>query len=344
MTLKKAFHLSGRSLSFILLAFALAAGFLGDRFYEPSKARPTFVDAPGDKDKDKKNKKKKSESGPATTTTGSGKSFQGGLVEASGVAYVPGTDGVLILDDGRSNEILWMRLDPEGNQAGPLKPIPLGVAVDDPEGITFDGAYFYIVGSQSKTKEEEVNSLIRFRFDPERQTISNLESARGLYNFLTSTIPDLKEYAGKKGKKETINIEGLAWDPIQNRLLLGLRDPQIADQAMIIALKLRDPNGRLSIENLVPAQPNAIRISLDGDAIRSLEYNPSAKRFEIISGAPETKKKTDFKLWEWDGSSAPRQKTILDSSLKPEGLTRIVMDGKDFTFIVCDASAYFKLN
>jgi hypothetical protein len=37
--------------------------------------------------------------------------FTGGMFEASGVVHAPGTDGVLFVDDGRPNEIFWMRLD-----------------------------------------------------------------------------------------------------------------------------------------------------------------------------------------------------------------------------------------
>ncbi len=47
--------------------------------------------------------------------------FSGGTFEASGVAHVPGTDGVLFVDDGRPNEIFWMRLGTDRKQAGAIK-------------------------------------------------------------------------------------------------------------------------------------------------------------------------------------------------------------------------------
>jgi hypothetical protein len=119
------------------------------------------------KDKHKKKKEGKHESDPASI---SGKIFQGGVFEASDVISVPGTDGALFVDDNRADEVLWMRLDQEGNQVGEIKPIKIGVSVDDPEGITFDGSWFYVVGSQSGTKIEEPNALVRFRFDLETQS------------------------------------------------------------------------------------------------------------------------------------------------------------------------------
>jgi len=240
-----------------------------------------------------------------------------------------------------------LRLGQDGNQVGEIKPIRLGVTVDDPEGITFDGSWFYVVGSQSETKGGETNSLARFSFDSQTQSVKDVESARGLYQFLIGEASELKEYAGKKGKKGAINIEGLAWDPVQDRLLLGIRDPAILGQALIVALKLRDPSARLSLENITLAQPNAIRLDLGGDTIRSIEYDGILNVFQIISGEPENKeskkKKPDFKLWDWDGQTSPREKVTLNHKLKPEGVTRVSISGHDFIFIVCDASQYLKL-
>jgi Protein of unknown function (DUF3616) len=340
MSLPEARRLIMRYKSFLcLIVAALIGPALISYNHGSVESKPAVI---GDgKDKRKKKKEGNHESIPALI---SGKIFQGGVFEASDVISVPGTDGVLFVDDNRPDEVFWMRLDQEGNQVGEIKPIKIGVSVDDPEGITFDGSWFYVVGSQSETKVEEPNALVRFTFDPETQSVKEVESAGGLYQFLTDMAPELKECAGKKGKKGTINIEGLAWDPVQGRLLLGLRDPEISEQALVVPLRLRDPNARLSLENLTLAQPNAIRLALGGATIRSIEYDGSLNVFQIISGAPESKKKTDFKLWEWDGQTSPREKAAINSKLKPEGVTRVSIGGHDFIFIVCDASEYLKLD
>src|SRR5262249_51645585 len=102
------------------------------------ESKPAMIG--GGKDKHKKKKDGRRES---ATSSISSRMFQGGLFEASDVISVPGTDGVLFVDDNRTNEVLWMRLDQDGNQVGAIKPISLGVSVEDPEGITFDGSWFY---------------------------------------------------------------------------------------------------------------------------------------------------------------------------------------------------------
>jgi hypothetical protein len=329
--------------SFLFLAVAILATLIGQALIGTAESKPAVIGE--DKGKDKKKKEGKREFDPALI---SGKIFQGGEFEASGVVSVPGTDGVLFIDDSRAGEVFWMRIDQEGNQVGLIKPINLGVSVGDPEGITFDGSWFYVVGSQSETKGGALDGLVRFSFDSQTQSVKEVESARGLYEFLTGETSELKEYAGKKGKKGTINIEGLAWDPVQDRLLLGMRDPVISEQALVVALKLRDPSARLSLENITLAQPNAILLALGGATIRSIEYDGVLNMFQIISGEPEgkesNKKKAEFKLWEWDGQTVPREKVALNPKLKPEGVTRVSINGHDFIFIVCDASQYLKLD
>ena len=38
-----------------------------------------------------------------------------------------------MVDDSRTNEVLWMQVDEAGRQVGAIKPIPLGVSVVDPK-------------------------------------------------------------------------------------------------------------------------------------------------------------------------------------------------------------------
>src|SRR5207342_2960894 len=95
----------------------------------------------------------------------SGFEFDGGPFESSGVASVPGTDAVLFVDDGRPAEIYWMQLDGSGRQTGAIKTIRLGIEIDDPEDLTTDGRYVYVVGSNTREAEKRFG-LARFVFDP----------------------------------------------------------------------------------------------------------------------------------------------------------------------------------
>lgn len=270
-------------------------------------------------------------------------SFDGGTFEASGVAHVPGTDGVLFVDDGRTDEVFWMRLGEGGAQAGAIKPIRLGASVIDLEGMTFDGTHFYVVGSQSKSKGGDLAGLVRFRFDAGRQTAESVEAVAGLKRFLAENVAELRGMENTKYKDGGINVEGVAWDERGRRLLLGLRSPVVDGHALVVPLRLRDPRGAFSTDNLEVEGAKAIRLPLGGAGVRSIEYDERAGAFRVITGAGPNAEKLDFKLWEWDGDAARpalREMETYDRRLKPEGVTRISSAGRDFTFIVFDTSVY----
>lgn len=269
--------------------------------------------------------------------------FVGGKFEASGVADVPGTDGVLFVDNGRPGQVFWMRLDQNGKQVGAITAINLGIDLEDIEGITTDGTYFYVVSSQSRPKAIAGPGIVRFKFDARRQSVDGVESIAGLKSFLTENVAELREVGESKGKDGGLNIEGLAWDPKQGRLLLGLRSPVVDGHALIVRLRLRDRRGAFSIGNLEVEGSKAIRLSLEGVGVRAIEYDGRAKIFKIISGAAEDQKQTDFVLWDWDGNEQRpvlRQTDKFEQSLKPEGVARATVGSRDFIIIVFDASGY----
>jgi hypothetical protein len=269
--------------------------------------------------------------------------FVGGEFDASGVAGVAGTDGVLFVDNKREGQVLWMSLDQNGRQVGEIKAIELGVAVEDIESITTDGTFFYVASSLSKRKAIDSEGLVRFRFDARSQSIQAVEAISGLKKFLVENVAELREVGDKKDKKGGLNIEGLAWDPRQGRLLLGLRSPIIDGDALLVPLRLRDPRGAFIKDNLEVEGSGAIRLPLGGGGIRDIQYDGRANLFRIISGAAEDQDQTDFSLWEWNGNEqqpALRETNRFDESLKPEGVARVTAGGRDFIIIVFDSSGY----
>ena len=269
--------------------------------------------------------------------------FSGGTFEASGVAHVPGTDAVLFVDDGRPNEVFWMQLGEDRKQEGAIKTIDIATSIIDLEGITTDGEYFYVVGSQSKSKGGDLAGLARFKFDAASQRAAGTETASGLKKFLADNVVELRGMENTKYRDGGINVEGIAWDPVNKRLLLGLRSPVVESQALVVPLKLRDPKAALSLDNLEVEGRKAIRLPLAGAGIRGIEYDQSRKAFYVITGAGPNPEKMDFKVWEWSGSEATpalREMETFDRRLKPEGITRVSNGTRDFVFIVFDTSGY----
>jgi hypothetical protein len=272
--------------------------------------------------------------------------FSGGTFEASGVAYVPGTDAVLFVDDGRTNEVFLMHLGEDRKQSGAIKSIDLATSIIDLEGITTDGNHFYVVGSQSKSKGADQAGLARFTFDATNQRAVGTQSASGLKKFLADNVAELQGMENLKYNDGGINVEGIAWDPRNKRLLLGLRSPVVDGQALVVPLKMRDANAAFSFDNLEVEGKKAIRVPLNGAGIRSIEYDEARKAFFLITGAGPNSEKMDFKLWEWSGSEAPalREMETFDRRLKPEGITRVAHGNRDFVFIVFDTSGYTATN
>ncbi|MFN2498930.1 MAG: DUF3616 domain-containing protein [Pyrinomonadaceae bacterium] len=269
--------------------------------------------------------------------------FVGGRFEASGVAGVQGTDGVLFVDNGRVGQVFWMSLDQNGKQVGSIKTVALGVNIEDIEGITTDGTYFYVVSSQSRPKAIATEGLVRFKLDVRSQSVAGVESISGLKKFLVENVAELRGEGERNGKEGGLNIEGLAWDPRQGRLLLGLRSPIIDGHALVVPLKLRNLRGAFSLQNLEVENSKAIRLSLGGLGIRGIEYDGQANGFKIISGASEQQQLTDFGLWEWNGDAkqqALREMNKFDKTLKPEGVARATAGNRNFLIVVFDAGGY----
>jgi hypothetical protein len=269
--------------------------------------------------------------------------FAGGPYEASGVAHVTGTDGVLFVDNGRPGQVFWMTLDEKRKQAGAIKVVSLGVSIEDIEGITTDGTYFYVVSSQSRPKAIAGAGLVRLEFDAPTQSVTSVESIVGLKKFLVEKVAELRDQGDRKSKAGGVNIEGLAWDPRQGRLLIGLRSPIIGGNALLVPLRLRDPRGAFSIDNLEVAGSKAIRLPLGGAGIRGIEHDGQTNVFRIISGAAEDQQQTDFGLWEWNGDEQQpvlREMNKFEKTLKPEGVARVTVGKVSFLIVVFDAGGY----
>jgi pSer/pThr/pTyr-binding forkhead associated (FHA) protein len=284
-------------------------------------------------------------------TPGAGTPFSDGIYEASGVTQAPNSEGVYFVVDNKPSEIFWLPLDINGKQTEAIKPINFGASIADPEGITYSGSFFYVIGSNSHAEAGERNALARFAFDPATQSLQGqTDVMTNLRDFIIENVPELKAVANLPGNAGGVNIEGIAWDPIHDRLYLGMRSPIVNGKALVVPIKLKDPRGAFSTQNLtIPESP--IHLSLNGLGIRDIQYDTRSSEFLIVAGPSGSGGGTDVILYEWNGDtdfskpeSAPREITKLDTVMKPEGVTRAKIGGRDFIFIVGDGSSYMKLD
>ena len=266
-------------------------------------------------------------SGSIDTTSGA-RRIVGGSYEASGLAAVPGDSQFLFVDDGQKTEIYLLSLSSDGTQTGHAVALPLPADVTDMEGITTDGHFHYVVGSQSKKTGFDGDGLVRFTFDPDTRRIDSVQTIRGLKAWLAANVAELRGTERLIGD-HVLSIEGLAWDPANRRLLLGLRAPVVADSALVIALRLADSTRAFAADNLV-ADGATLRLPLDGAGIRGIEWDPVAGAFLVITGAALDDEDRDFRVLEWNGQSGSelREVATYERRLKPEGIARAALGGR----------------
>ena len=271
------------------------------------------------------------------------KQWAGGKTyESSGAAWVAGTNQVLFVDDKDAQNIFCVTLDDNADQSGDLIAVPLGTTVDDAEDITFDGTYYYVQGSQFRKKSDQGAGIVRFKYDPTSRSVSDLQGIEDWKGVLIKNVTELAASQGQVRTEDAINIEGLGWDPNGKRLMLGFRNPLMNGSAMIVPVGLKDAAGAFTADNLSFAP--AVKLDLEGLAIRAIEWDAAKNKFLIIAGATEGEKKEGFFLWSWDGSGAPEKVEELDKKIKPEGIASIDRDGNHFLYVVGDAGYYQRLD
>lgn len=278
---------------------------------------------------------------PTAVTAPTATEFRGGKFDASGVVFVPGTDQVLIVDNNLKDAVVAMPVDAQGNQVGETRSVPLGIKVDDPEDITSDGTYFYVIGSQSKSKKRSDVGLVRFKYDASGKA-SDVQTISGIGDLVLQKVPEIAAEGAKDSADDGLNIEGLAHDPHANRLLLGLRSPLVNSNAVVVPLTLPDPQQPFNIEGLKVETP--ITLPLEDHGIRSIEYIDKLGAYLIISGGTETEKHSEFALWRWDGTGQPQMIEPLERKIRPEGITEVRTGGSDYIFVVADAGYYLRLD
>lgn len=250
---------------------------------------------------------------------------------------IPGSTGVLIVADGDDDHVYWMEVDGAGAGSRPL-PIPVAAKVPDPEDIAFDGTHVYVVGSQSRGGPR-TDGLIRFRFDPVTRTVGDVERIGGLERLLSASVPTL----GRRGRGTAgaLNIEGLVWDAARKRLLFGLRAPLRGARAVVLVARLKDAAAPMTAANLA-IEPNPLLLDLNGFAIRGMGYDQRTGRVLIIGGGSTDEGGGPFRLFDWDGSpsQSPRDRGVIRSLEKPEGVTPIEVAGRQRTLLVFDLGGY----
>lgn len=265
----------------------------------------------------------RSKTTPLETT---GFNLLAGMYEPSGVVQLP--DGrLLVVEDEPERSMALLTLSPTGrltvDSGIDLRALltaqdPALRNLDDLEGAAIDGeGVVYAVTSFATGDESR----------PNREKLVRLELEGGALRS-AQVRTDLREALARR-VDGPLNIEGLAFDRRERRLLLGLRTPLKDGKALVIPI---DQSGLFDDAPRIGAP---ITLELEQDGIRAMAYDAELGGLVII-GAREDGDHP-FHMWLWDGQSDPRRIEIEGIDLRrAEGITPIVIDGEKRLLVVSD--------
>jgi hypothetical protein len=281
-----------------------------------------------------------------------------GAEEYNASAIVPLADSRFLIADNNTNDALFeLSLTPDGQKKGTLIRRPLqGLApgmIDDLEDMTLveEGGRRYVFVTSSmyvkKAKKDRLeippNGVLRVTINPD-DTLS-AEYLPGFRDWLISAFPQLAPSANLKPDDGGLNIEGLAWDQINHTLLFGVRSPSPGGKPLVLPVKVKDLSGPWTTNNLEaePAIQLSVEAAIGEQGIRGLYQDQARDAFLVITGKSIGDSKAPFALYEWSGNAKGETRRLaveFAKKMKPEGITRGTIGGKNALVIVDDDGGF----
>jgi hypothetical protein len=268
---------------------------------------------------------------------------------ASGVVQV-GPRRFVFIDNHNSAVFFEFTLDADSAEVERIRRRALvGVAegqLGDPEGLTrvdLNGETFLIAASSLCIAGGNVkDGLVRVRYTPEGDL--HAEAMHGFRSWLLSHEPALAESGELEPDAGGLNIEGLAWDPRANALLLGQRGP--AKPGRISMIQVPVDAGAATWTTAALSSPSSLLAhipqSTATQGIRDISYDEQTGEFLILLGRSRSRDDEPFQLCIW--SSASDHVRLIDvkfhRSMKPEGVTTFSSGGKRKILLVDDNGGY----
>jgi hypothetical protein len=275
------------------------------------------------------------------------------LHNASGVVPV-GRLRFAFIDNQDAGAVFEFTLRADGTLQGPVRPrLLVGLesnSLSDPEGLALvdvHGEHFLIVASSlsmrpfpSPGEPAAHQGLLRIRHTPAGDL--RAEVMTGFRGWLLEHYPRFEPAARKIPDRDGLNIEGLAWDPVHSDLLLGVRSPTVDGRVSVVRLRL-DVEAPWTVAALQAGPVSFIqRPTNPPQGVRDISYDADRNEFLVLLGRSITGGGAAFQLCTWDGvgTAADVLNVEFESTMKPEGVTVVNVDGVRQVVIVDDAGGF----
>ena len=270
-----------------------------------------------------------------------------GVFEPSAVQQLP--DGkLLIAEDEPNHAFSIISIDKTGrfveDEALDTRVITgFKRRLSDLEALARDEeGFIYALTSHSRTRKgnrsPDREHLMRFKIQD--GNVLGLTSYDNLTQVL-ETDHKLHDLIRERTKAEVsfdeINIEGMAFDPVKKRLVLGFRDPEFNNMALVAFIS--NPKDVFE-RNAKPEFDEVAVIDIDGGGIRSLNYDPVLKTYVIANEVKDENGQKFSQLWTWSGNPTDEPQKIslpnLQHITNVEAVDSIIVNGKPQMILMGD--------
>ena len=270
-----------------------------------------------------------------------------GVYEPSAVQQLP--DGkLLIAEDEPNHAFSIVSIDPSGrfieDEALDTRVITgFKRRLSDLEALARDDeGFIYALTSHSRTRKgnrsPDREHLMRFKIQD--GNVLGLTSYDNLTQVLETDhkLHDLiRERTKAEVSFEEINIEGMAFDPVKKRLVLGFRDPEFNNMALVAFIS--NPKDVFE-RNAKPEFDEVAILDIDGGGIRSLNYDPVLKNYVIANEVKDENGQKFSQLWTWSGNPTDEPQKIslpnLHHITNVEAVDSITVNGKPQMILMGD--------
>lgn len=205
-----------------------------------------------------------------------------------------------------------------------------------------DEGFIYALTSHSRTRKgnrsPDREHLMRFKIQD--GNVLGLTSYDNLTQVLETDhkLHDLiRERTKAEVSFEEINIEGMAFDPVKKRLVLGFRDPEFNNMALVAFIS--NPKDVFE-RNAQPEFDEVAILDIDGGGIRSLNYDPVLKNYVIANEVKDENGQKFSQLWTWSGNPTDEPQKIslpnLQHITNVEAVDSITVNGKPQMILMGD--------
>ena len=270
-----------------------------------------------------------------------------GVYEPSAVQQLP--DGkLLIAEDEPNHAFSIISIDKTGrfieDEALDTRVITgFKRRLSDLEALARDGeGFIYALTSHSRTRKgnrsPDREHLMRFKIQD--GNVLGLTSYDNLTQVLETDhkLHDLiRERTKAEVSFEEINIEGMAFDPVKKRLVLGFRDPEFNNMALVAFIS--NPKDVFE-RNAKPEFDEVAILDIDGGGIRSINYDPVLKNYVIANEVKDENGQKFSQLWTWSGNPTDEPQKIslpnLQHITNVEAVDSITVNGKPQMILMGD--------